>query len=57
MAELIPAEWLEPAATGSAVDCVEAIRGQFELGCDGVICHGATPDELAPVLDEYRRAG
>lgn len=57
VAELIPAEWLEPAATGSAVDCVEAIRGQFELGCDGVICHGATPDELAPVLDEYRRAG
>jgi probable F420-dependent oxidoreductase len=57
VAELIPAEWLEPAATGSASDCVEAIRGQFELGCDGVICHGATPDELAPVLDEYRRAG
>ena len=31
-----------------------AIRGQFDLGCDGVILHGATPAELAPIVDAYR---
>jgi hypothetical protein len=27
---------------------------QFDLGVDGVIMHGATPAELAPVADAYR---
>ena len=27
---------------------------QFDLGVDGVIMHGATPTELAPVVDAYR---
>lgn len=54
VAGLLPEEWLAPSATGSPEQCVEAIRGQFELGCDRVILHGATPDELAPVLDAYR---
>ena len=27
---------------------------QFDLGADGVILHGATPAELAPVVDAYR---
>ena len=27
---------------------------QFDLGVDGVIMHGATPAELAPVVDAYR---
>jgi len=27
---------------------------QFDLGVDGVIMHGATPDELAPVVAAYR---
>ena len=54
LAELIPDEWLAPAATGSPEDCVEAIRGQFSLGCDGVILHGATPTELEPILSAYR---
>ncbi len=53
-ATLIPAEWLAPSATGSAEQCVAAIRGQFDLGCDGVIMHGATPAELAPIVAEYR---
>jgi hypothetical protein len=34
---------------------VAAVRGQFDLGCDGVILHGASPDQLVPILDEYRR--
>lgn len=55
VATLIPDEWLEPSATGSPSQCVAAIRHQFELGCDGVIMHGATPTELAPVVEEYRR--
>ncbi len=55
VAELIPAEWLAPAATGSPAQCVAAIRDQLALGCDGVIMHGATPSELTPIVGEYRR--
>ena len=50
---LIPAEWLAPAAMGSPEQCAAAIRHQFALGCDGVIMHGATPTELAPIVDAY----
>jgi probable F420-dependent oxidoreductase len=55
VATLIPDEWLEPSATGSPERCVAKVRGQFDLGCDGVIMHGASPAELAPVVAEYRR--
>ncbi|MFM8564091.1 MAG: TIGR03857 family LLM class F420-dependent oxidoreductase [Acidimicrobiia bacterium] len=55
VAPLIPDEWLAPAATGTAEQCVAAIRGQFDLGVDGVIMHGASPDDLAPIVGEYRR--
>jgi probable F420-dependent oxidoreductase len=54
VAGLLPDEWLEPAATGSPERCAERVLRQFELGVDGVIMHGATPDELAPVVDAYR---
>ena len=54
VATLIPEEWLAPAATGSPSQCVAAIRNQFDLGCDAVIMHGATPAELAPIVKEYR---
>ena len=54
VAGLIPEEWLAPAATGSASRCVEKIQGQFDLGCDGVILHGASPAELAPIVAAYR---
>ena len=40
-------------AAGSPEQCVAAIRGQLDLGCDGVILHGATPDELTPIVDQY----
>lgn len=53
IAELIPAEWFEASATGTAHQCVDAIDAQRALGCDGVILHGCTPTELAPVLDAY----
>lgn len=56
VAALLPDEWLAPAASGSPAQCVEAIRGQFALGCDGVILHGASPAQLAPIVDEYRKS-
>jgi probable F420-dependent oxidoreductase len=56
-ATLIPDEWLAPSATGSPAQCVAAIRNQLSLGCDGVIMHGSTPQELRPIIAEYRRIG
>jgi probable F420-dependent oxidoreductase len=55
VATLIPDEWLAPAAVGSPEQCVEKIQGQFELGCDGVILHGASPSELEPIVTAYRK--
>lgn len=54
IAELIPEEWLASSATGSAEQCVDSINHQFELGCDGVILHGASPTDLEPVVKAYR---
>jgi len=54
IAELIPASWLAPSASGSPRQCADAIRAQFDLGCDGVILHGASPAELAPIVAAYR---
>lgn len=56
IATLIPSAWLEPAAVGSAEHCATTVVGQLDLGCDAVILHGATPSELAPVVDAYRAA-
>jgi probable F420-dependent oxidoreductase len=53
IAALLPAEWLGASATGSPEHCVGAIRHQLALGCDGVILHGATPTELAPIISVY----
>lgn len=52
--KLLPMEW-RPAAVGSARECAEAWVGQFEAGADGLIIHASTPEEFAPVLDEYRK--
>jgi probable F420-dependent oxidoreductase len=54
IATLLPDEWLAAAATGTSAQCAARIAGQFDLGADGVVCHGVTPDELTPVLDAYR---
>jgi probable F420-dependent oxidoreductase len=54
IAGLLPDEWLAPAARGSADRCADAVLAQFDLGVDGVIMHGATPTELAPVVAAYR---
>jgi alkanesulfonate monooxygenase SsuD/methylene tetrahydromethanopterin reductase-like flavin-dependent oxidoreductase (luciferase family) len=55
VAERIPEEWLAPAATGSPDQCAKKILGQFDLGADAVILHGASPRELAPIVEAYRR--
>lgn len=54
IATLIPDEWLEPSATGSSQQCVDRIRKEFDYGADAVIMHGATPDELEPIVEAYR---
>ncbi len=54
IATLLPAVWLEPSATGTAQHCAARVLRQLDLGCDGVIMHGVTPRELAPVVTAYR---
>jgi probable F420-dependent oxidoreductase len=54
IAALLPDEWLAASARGSAEQCAATVSGQFDLGATGVIMHGATPAELAPVVDAYR---
>lgn len=54
IATLLPEEWLAPSATGSPEQCAEAVQHQLDLGCDRVILHGATPKQLAPVVDAIR---
>jgi len=55
VATLIPDEWLAPAATGTPEQCVAKIQGQLDLGCDGVILHGASPAELRPIVEAWRK--
>ncbi|MFN3602623.1 MAG: TIGR03857 family LLM class F420-dependent oxidoreductase [Dietzia sp.] len=52
--DVLPDEWLACAAVGSADHCADRIEGQLALGADSVVLHGATPDELAPVLAAWR---
>ncbi len=54
IATLLPDEWLAASATGTASECAARVIDQFEAGADSVILHGATPDELAPVVEAYR---
>lgn len=53
--DVLPDEWLACAAVGSAEHCADRIEGQLALGADSVVLHGATPDELAPVLAAWHR--
>lgn len=55
VANLLPEEWLAPAAYGTTDECVSAVNAQFDLGVDGVILHGATPWELKPIVEAYRK--
>jgi 5,10-methylenetetrahydromethanopterin reductase len=52
--EVIPAEWLAASATGSPADCAARVLDQLDAGADSVVLHGATPAELAPVVEAWR---
>ncbi|BBY34523.1 LLM class F420-dependent oxidoreductase [Mycolicibacter minnesotensis] len=54
IATLLPDEWLVPAATGAPTRCAQRIRDELSYGADRVILHGATPDELEPIVAAYR---
>lgn len=54
-ARRLPSSWIEPnAAIGSPQECADRIREFFDLGVDEICLHGASPAELAPVLDACR---
>jgi len=55
VATLIPDEWLAAAGTGTPEQCAAEVLRQMDLGADSVILHGAAPEELAPVVEAYRR--
>jgi len=55
VATLIPSEWLAPAAVGTPAQCAAEVLRQMDLGADSVILHGASPTELAPIVDAYRQ--
>lgn len=52
ISKLIPQEWL-PAATGNAQNCAQAWQNQFNNGADGLVIHGSTPREFAPIVEAY----
>ncbi|MGN0065513.1 MAG: TIGR03857 family LLM class F420-dependent oxidoreductase [Nocardioides sp.] len=52
--EVLPAAWLAASATGAAAACAARVRDQLDAGADSVILHGATPDELAGVVEAWR---
>jgi len=53
---LIPQEWFAASATGTPEECADKVRGQYALGCDGVILHGCTPTELEPVITALKES-
>ena len=55
VAGLIPEDWLAASAGGTPDQCVAAINHQLDLGCDGVILHGASPVDLEPIVVCYEK--
>ncbi len=49
-----PRSGWSPRPPGPPERCAKRVLRQFDLGVDGVIMHGATPAELAPVVEAYR---
>lgn len=53
--KVIPKHWLAASITGSARSCAEQVRDQFgNTGVNSIIMHGVTPEQLAPVVAQYR---
>ena len=54
VATLIPPSLAgRPPPVGSPEQCVATIQGQFDLGADGVILHGASPADLEPIVTAW----
>ncbi len=51
--QVLPPAWLAASATGDAAACASRIQDQLDAGADSVVLHGATPSELAPVLEAW----
>jgi probable F420-dependent oxidoreductase len=54
VASLLPQEWIDASAIGSAEFCAQRVEQQFDLGATGVILHGATPSQLTEVVAAHR---
>src|SRR5262249_37612668 len=54
IAPLLPDEWLAAAAMGSPEQCAAEVARLFDLGVNGVIMHGASPEEISPIVEAYR---
>ena len=52
--EVLPAHWPAASATGTAEACARRVLDQLDAGADSVVLHGATPTELAPVVEAWR---
>jgi 5,10-methylenetetrahydromethanopterin reductase len=53
---IYPESWIrEGCAVGSASDCVPFIQERFDAGADGVLFHGTSPDDVAPLLAAWRK--
>jgi 5,10-methylenetetrahydromethanopterin reductase len=53
---LYPTQWIrEGCAAGSAEECAPLLTERFEAGADGILFHGTTPDDLAPLLRLWRK--
>lgn len=53
--EALPEDWLAASAIGPVEHCAQRIQDQLDAGADSVILHGATPAELEPVVNAWRR--
>jgi len=47
--------WRAVESSGTLRHALDRVLDQFTAGADAVILHGATPDELVPVVDAYRQ--
>jgi probable F420-dependent oxidoreductase len=53
--KVIPASWQAACVKGSARSCAEQVAAQFSAtGVDSIIMHGATPAQLASVVEAYK---
>lgn len=56
MYETYPEQWIHDGnAVGDRDHCARAALERFEAGADGVLFHGSSPSDLAPLLEAWPR--